>query len=151
PIHRLVPSELALLKPPFTPSDIPGLMAWFDAERLHLNGGEPVPIWLDASGNGHHARQDDPRFQPIFRTAVLNQRPVVEFRLDFLRTSLLDQPRAQPVTAFAVWRLIDDGVPGAVAFRKVFDGGESGFGLEWRSTVPTGVRMAAPQGIVHPR
>src|SRR5690606_23444820 len=44
-----------------------------------------------------------------------------------------------------------DGVPGAVAFRKVFDGGESGFGLEWRSTVPTGVRMAAPQGIVHPR
>lgn len=151
PIHRLVSAELTPMEPPFTPRDIPGLMAWYDAEQLNSSEGAPVSEWPDASGNGHHAEQADPALQPIFREGVLNSRPVVEFRMDFLRTSLFHEAEGQPITAFAVWRLIDGNVPGAASFRRVFDGVSADFGLEWRATVPTGIRMAAPQGILNAR
>ena len=41
--------------PPFSPSSVPGLLSWLDAQSLVLTDGAVVGPWPDMSGTGHDA------------------------------------------------------------------------------------------------
>lgn len=69
--------------PPFTPSDITGLSAWFDASDASTlydatSGGSLVAAdgevarWEDKSGNGRHATQSTSGSRPLRKTASIN-------------------------------------------------------------------------------
>jgi hypothetical protein len=66
--------------PPFSPSDIAGLLLWLKADAITgLNDGDPVVTWPDSSGNGRDATQGAAGNRPTYETAVLNGKPVVRF------------------------------------------------------------------------
>ncbi|MBU1719582.1 MAG: hypothetical protein KKA07_10980, partial [Bacteroidetes bacterium] len=44
--------------------------------------GDPVTTWPDVSGNSYDLSQSNPAFQPVFRTNIVNSRPVVRFNVD---------------------------------------------------------------------
>lgn len=65
-----------------------GLALWLRADTLRGSAaGQAVDIWLDQSGNGHHAAQPEPPHRPAYRRREINGRPALEFgdraRLDF--------------------------------------------------------------------
>lgn len=60
-------------------------VSWWDADAISgRNDGDPVASWNDASGNGVHAVQANAAYQPTYKTAELNDRPVVRFAGDYL-------------------------------------------------------------------
>jgi hypothetical protein len=64
----------------FDPSDITGLKGWYDASQLALVDGAPVNPWPDLSGTNHGlSATDGPTHAPLYKTNVLNGRPVVRF------------------------------------------------------------------------
>jgi hypothetical protein len=67
-------------QPPTTPDTIAGLQLWIDSTAITgLSDTNPVSSWLDLSGNGNHAAQSTPDFQPVYRTGILGGLPVVRF------------------------------------------------------------------------
>ncbi len=66
--------------PGFSPADVAGLVAWYDAAQLagHADG-DAVPQFDDASGNAHHATQAAAGSRAVYRAAPLNGRPALEF------------------------------------------------------------------------
>ncbi|MEZ5001246.1 MAG: Calx-beta domain-containing protein, partial [Bacteroidales bacterium] len=52
---------------------------WYNAVFTPLADGSAVSLWEDLSGNNHDAIQGSASLQPVFRTNVLNSRPVVDF------------------------------------------------------------------------
>ncbi len=66
--------------PPWTPSSVGGLLLWLEADAITgLNDGDPVATWLDQSGNENHATQSTEASKPLFKTNILNGKPVVRF------------------------------------------------------------------------
>lgn len=64
----------------WTPASIAGLQLWLDASQITgLNDGDAVSTWTDASGNGYSATQGTASARPIYKTGILNSRPVVRF------------------------------------------------------------------------
>ncbi|MBN1673211.1 MAG: FecR domain-containing protein [Kiritimatiellae bacterium] len=62
------------------PDTVPGLALWLKADAISgLADGSPVPAWPDSSGNLRHAVHKARARQPVFRTGVLNGRPVLAF------------------------------------------------------------------------
>ena len=61
------------------------LLLWMDASNMNafnnsgLTDGDAVGIWMDLSGNGHHATQTNASYQPTFRTEAFNGQPTVSF------------------------------------------------------------------------
>lgn len=102
----------------WTPASIPGLLLWLDANQITgLNDGDAVATWTDASGNGYNATQGSASARPIYKTGILNSRPVV--RWDGVDDRLTNATFAvnQPCTWFAVVRTTG----GDAAFRFVLD------------------------------
>lgn len=65
----------------FTPASIAGLKLWLDASRITgLVDGDPVATWIDLSGQGNHATQATASKKPLYKTGIVNSKPVV--RLD---------------------------------------------------------------------
>lgn len=94
-----------LLPSVFRPTDLAGLKLWLDANAISgLVDGDPVATWSDLSGNGNHATQATAANRPLFKTNILNGRPVVRFdgTSDSLLASLAQIP--QPLTAIVVAR-----------------------------------------------
>ena len=60
----------------FTPADIAGLEAWFDA-ALGVTG-DPVSAWLDQTVNGHNLSQGGGADQPDFVPTAVNGLPAVQ-------------------------------------------------------------------------
>lgn len=85
------------------PTSIANLFAWYKADALTLNNADPVSSWTDSSGNSRHATQATSANQPLFRTNVLNSKPIIEFdgTNDLLQVTYT---LAQPVTRMAVLR-----------------------------------------------
>ncbi|MGD8499063.1 MAG: hypothetical protein PVJ86_00355 [Phycisphaerales bacterium] len=64
----------------FLPTDIAGLKLWLDADAIvGLNDGDPVASWLDQSGQGNHATQAAADQKPLYKTNIINGKPVVRF------------------------------------------------------------------------
>lgn len=63
----------------FNISPIDSLSLWLDASTLDLEDGALVSSWTDKSGNGNHAAQNNNGNKPIFKTNILNGKPVVRF------------------------------------------------------------------------
>lgn len=61
----------------FSPSDLTGLKLWLKADSLALNDNDPVATWTDSSGLGNNATQVTAGFKPLFKTAILNGKPIV--------------------------------------------------------------------------
>ncbi len=65
---------------PFSPSDLAGLKIWLKADAIvGLSDGDPVTTWSDSSGNGYDATQSSSGLKPLYKTSVVNGKPVVRF------------------------------------------------------------------------
>lgn len=76
-----------------------------------LNDGDPVSTWPDSSGNGHNATQTGSA-RPIFKTNILNGKPVVRFTSAGL-SGLIVSPAVSsvlPWTVFVVMKPVSSGV-----------------------------------------
>lgn len=64
----------------FTPLSLPGLVAWYDADAITgLSDTDPVTTWNDLSGNGWNLGQSTAAAKPLYRTGILNSKPVLRF------------------------------------------------------------------------
>lgn len=62
------------------PDAISGLQMWLDAEAITgLVDNDPVATWTDQSGVGNDATQGTAGNRPIYKTNILNGKPVVRF------------------------------------------------------------------------
>lgn len=53
---------------------------WLSADKItNLADGDPVSSWPDSSGDGNNAVQATAEYQPIYKTGILNSKPVVRF------------------------------------------------------------------------
>ena len=68
--------------PPFLPSDLTGLMLWYDASQESFSDNDPVGTWTDWSGNGSHATQATTGSKPTFKTNIINGKPALYFTTD---------------------------------------------------------------------
>jgi len=80
--RRVVPQVLFTDDPdygaqPWSPADLPGLVAWLDASTLALGEGDPVTAWPDRSGNGHTATPV--ATPPTYHLEGIEQGPSVRF------------------------------------------------------------------------
>jgi hypothetical protein len=62
------------------PDAISGLQMWLDADQIvGLVDNDPVATWADASGNANDATQGTAANRPIYKTNIVNGKPVVRF------------------------------------------------------------------------
>lgn len=90
---------------PFTPLQLPGLVAWYKADAITgLVDTNALTTWTDSSSSGHDATQATAASKPLYRTNILNGKPVVRFdgTNDFLKTAVFAALLDQPTTVFAV-------------------------------------------------
>jgi hypothetical protein len=62
-----------------TPDQIAGLKLWLKADSLALSDGDPVGTWTDSSGTSNDATQATAGFKPLYKTGIINGKPVVRF------------------------------------------------------------------------
>ena len=73
------------VQPDFKPTDISGLQLWLSADNVDgsnnstLSDGNAVATWTDLSGNGRNATQATGANRPLFKTGIVNGKPVVRF------------------------------------------------------------------------
>lgn len=72
--------------PPFSPSDIAGLVLWCESDgsvyhtgTTQATNGQTVETWLDASVLANSPTQASGSLQPLFETAVFGSKPIVRF------------------------------------------------------------------------
>ncbi|MGK5082856.1 CUB domain-containing protein [Bdellovibrionota bacterium FG-1] len=63
----------------FQISSVAGQLLWLKADSLSLNDGDGVATWTDSSANHNDATQGTLDRQPIFKTNIVNGRPVIRF------------------------------------------------------------------------
>lgn len=64
----------------FTPTDITGCELWADAGQITgLTDGQAASAWNDLSGNGANFAQATGSKQPLYKTNIINGRPVLRF------------------------------------------------------------------------
>ena len=75
----------------FDPTTIAGLKLWLKADALALSDGAAVASWPDSSGNGNDAAQSVAGERPLFKTNIINGKPVLRFDGvdDFLNANML--------------------------------------------------------------
>jgi hypothetical protein len=84
---------------PFNPRTISGCQLWFDASdpnanRTLLSDGVGVATWTDKSSNAYTVSQTTSGNRPIFRTAVQNNLPGIQFQTNtFLSNLSVNMPR----------------------------------------------------------
>lgn len=98
----------------FDPSSISGLKAWYKADgvlyqdsartTLATADGDPVGSWTDAGANARNANQATSTKRPLYKTAILNGKPVLRFDGvdDHVFTSTFPATISQPDTVFVV-------------------------------------------------
>jgi hypothetical protein len=63
---------------PFNPDDVSGLIRWYKADALSLSDGDPVSSWPSSTGTDS-MQQATSGLQPLFKTPIVNGKPVVRF------------------------------------------------------------------------
>jgi hypothetical protein len=80
----------------FNPDSVTGLKLWFKADSIVAADDDPVGTWTDSSTSAKNLTQATGSKQPLYKTAVLNGKPVVRFdgTDDTMATAALtlDQP-----------------------------------------------------------
>ena len=63
------------------PVSLTGLAAWYkaDAGTSSTEDGTPLSTWNDQSGNGRHLVQGTAAARPLYKSAIVNDQPVVRF------------------------------------------------------------------------
>lgn len=81
------------------------LGAWVNPAPAGIVDGDPVSSWVDSSGNGFNATQTGTA-RPIYKTGILNGKPVVRFSSASSQFLSLGAglSNARPVVVFAVMR-----------------------------------------------
>jgi autotransporter-associated beta strand protein len=94
---------------PTLPDGLPGLILQLDASQLTgLSDGDPVATWNDMSGLANHATTS--AGTPIYKTGVLNGRPVVRFDDNSaFTTANLSSQFPSAATVFIVTTITGDG------------------------------------------
>jgi hypothetical protein len=98
PISYTNPKKTVNLDP-FDPRSISGCQLWFDASdpnanRTLLSDGVGVATWTDKSSNAYTVSQTTSGNRPIFRTAVQNNLPGIQFQTNtFLSNLSVNMPR----------------------------------------------------------
>lgn len=90
----------------FTPNDIDGVVFWLDASGIaNLNDGDPVDTWEDKGSNGYDFTQTTEVSQPLYKTNIINGKPVVRFDgdNDSLRYEEDDIVPTSGISLFIVW------------------------------------------------
>lgn len=94
------------------PKSISGLNLWMKADSLNLSDGASVGTWTDSSSNAFTTTQSSISMQPIFKTNILNGKPVVRF--DSASTQYLNMgtilTKAPNFTVFSVFNSVNAGV-----------------------------------------
>jgi len=122
---------------PFTPTDISGLSAWFDADDPRTlfsdtsgttratTDGNSVALWVDKSGNGRNASQSTASFCPVIKTSVQNNRNVIRFdgSNDFF--ALPAGNYGDSLTCFIVYKWTMASTPGNAGYLYAFAGAVS--------------------------
>jgi hypothetical protein len=78
----LTPYSNGTAAPPFVPTDIPGLLAWFDgadATSMTIGSSFLISQWNDKSGNGNNATNSNTATQPTYSANQLNGKSTVAF------------------------------------------------------------------------
>lgn len=118
----------------FSPPDIAGLLAWYDAgEITSLSDNDPVATWIDSSASGFNATASGVN-QPTYQTNEINGLPCVRFdgTNDVMASSY---PTSQkPFTAFAVIKVTD------VSDYRCIIGSFTNDGIEWRINATSGAQ-----------
>ena len=85
----------------FVPTDIAGLVAWYDASDAGsiTESSGAVSQWDDLSGNGYHLTQSTGSLQPTTGTRTQNGLNVLDFAGDILTVAVTE---TSPWTAFVV-------------------------------------------------
>jgi hypothetical protein len=85
-LHNQLPVQLKMFttvkykhRPSFSPSDVSDLQFWFKADSLNLANNDPVTRWEDSGPRSAHATQSIVASQPIYKTNIINGKPVVRF------------------------------------------------------------------------
>ena len=96
----------------FSPSDVPGLTAWYKPESLQqLNNNDPISNWPDSSSNGYTLEQATSSKQPFYYTAAgINGFPTVRFEgnQELKLNGNLCNNLSNQVTLFVVTRPLND-------------------------------------------
>lgn len=92
---------------PFALSDVPGMVAWFTPRALiGYSDGNAVEIWPNACGRGPDAVQATAGKRPVYKTNILNGRPVVRFTAaSGHRLVCAMGEKSQPTTLFIVFKI----------------------------------------------
>jgi len=62
----------------FIPTNIDGCVLWLRADGIvGLNDNDPIEIWEDESGGNFHFTQTEEDNQPLYKTNILNSKPIV--------------------------------------------------------------------------
>jgi len=62
------------------PKNVAGLKAWYKADNITgLSDGEAVATWGDSSASGYDATQSNSLYRPLYKTNIINGKPVVRF------------------------------------------------------------------------
>lgn len=113
-----LPIILADVKARFNPGKIGGLSLWYAADKGFgaLSDGDPIATWFDQSLNGDDLTQSTESKKPLYKTNILNGKPVVRFdgTDDFM---IINAGLVQPEHVFCVFNLKQNSVND-----NIFDG-----------------------------
>lgn len=100
------------------PGGIPGCVAWYKANAITgLVDNDPVTTWADSSGNARSITEATNK--PLYKTAIVNGKPVVRFDgvNDILsRADALGFSGSPALTIFVVHRWLSGGTDGGIEF-----------------------------------
>ncbi|MCK4464669.1 MAG: hypothetical protein KAU83_03070, partial [Bacteroidales bacterium] len=88
-------------------------LVWLEADSITgLSDGDDLPLWTDGSGNSLDFSQPNMLYQPVYRTNLLNGKPIIRFQ-DFnndriRRTGFASFP-STAITTFFVNKNMDGG------------------------------------------
>src|SRR5687767_7057806 len=94
--------------PAFDPSTIAGLQLWLKADAITgLSDADPVTTWEDSHTSNHDATQATGAAKPIYKTGIVNGKPVVRFDGvdDFLGLTSLPAGAAKTLIIVAKQRI----------------------------------------------
>jgi hypothetical protein len=104
------------------PTDVAGLKAWHKADAITANDNDALSAWTDSSGNGNNLAQGTGINQPIYKTSIMNGKPVVRFdgSNDNL-ASTFGTGQSSPYTVFVVSQFSASGTSQKMIFDGVSD------------------------------
>lgn len=120
---------IGLARGGFSPTDIAGLLRWYEADVLGLSDGTAVSSWTDQSANADHAVQATSTLQPIYKVGVANGHDAIRFdgSNDYMTFAELFDSSAAVGHIFIVSSPIATGRQGLLGNRV---GGDSGWQIE---------------------